>query len=293
MTRAQLYRSGQAARDAAALYDAVLADWPVSHRRHRIATCQGETFVIECGADQGPPLVLLHGSLGNSASWFPDVPPLAAGHHVFAVDTIGEPGFSAPARPPLESDAYAAWLDDVLDGLGLPAATFIGISLGGWMSLDYAIRRTPRVSRLVLIAPGGVGPQRNILYWALPLSLLGAWGRARVRNRILGEPPAEQSDTEQRFGALLTLLAREFRPRYDQLPIFTDDQLSALPMPVLAVVPGKDVMLAPGPMKQRLEANVSRLEMRYLPQARHYPGSQAAPILEFLERTGTAATPIG
>jgi hypothetical protein len=55
-------------------------------------------------------------------------------------------------------------------------------------------------------------------------------------------------------------------------------------MPVMAVVTGRDVMLDPSPMKHRLEAHVPHLSLRYLPAARHYPGSQAVPALAFLRR---------
>jgi len=50
----------------------------------------------------------------------------------------------------LASDAYAGWLDDVLDQLGLERTALVGVSLGGWLAFDYAIRRhyRPRRDRL-------------------------------------------------------------------------------------------------------------------------------------------------
>lgn len=277
-----LYKSHAAALAVAERYQALLSEWPVAHTRHHVATRQGETFVIECGRTDGPPLLLIHGGLANSATWMGDVIAWAPHFRIYAVDVIGEPGLSAPSRPPLDSDEYARWLDDVLDALGLTAASIVGISLGGWLALDFAIRRGDRVSSLVLIVPGGVGPHRNVLLWAVPLSLLGKWGRKKVHERIFGPPPAEVTDTMRRFGELFDLISREFRPRYDKLPIFTDDQLAGLHMPVMAVVAGRDVMLAPAPMKRRLEEHVRNLTMHYLPEARHFPGSQAERALEFL-----------
>ena len=279
-----LYKSPHAARSIREGYAALLREWPVPYRHHHIPTSQGDTFAVECGSEDGPPLLLIHGSVSNAAAWMGDVPLWAPHFHIYAVDVIGEAGFSAPCRPPLKSDAYARWLDDVMDGLGLEAASLAGISLGGWLALDFAIRRPSRVSNLVVIVPGGVGPQRNILYWAVPLSLLGRWGRSRVHHLLLGPPPAETTDTIRRFSELWEAISQQFRPRYDKLPIFSDAQLTGLPMPVMAVVAGKDVMLAPGPMRRRLEAHVPDLEMHYLPDARHYPGSQAERVLEFLRR---------
>ena len=107
-----------------------------------------------------------------------------------------------------------------------------------------------------------------------------------MRERIMGKAPpdSELTDPQRRFSELYALLGRHFRPRYDRLPVFPDADLAGLAMPVLAIVAGRDVMLAPGPMKRRLEANVPDLEMLYLPDAPHYPGSQVARIREFLLR---------
>ena len=66
-------------------------------------------------------------------------------YRVYAVDMIGEPGFSAETRPPLASDAHAAWLDDVWRALGVARASVVGVSLGGWLAADYAIRRPHHV----------------------------------------------------------------------------------------------------------------------------------------------------
>lgn len=277
-----LYRSPAAPLAVAKQYEVLLSEWPVAHTRHHVTTCQGETFVIECGRRDGPALLLIHGGLANSTAWMGDVTTWAPHFHVYAVDVIGEPGLSAPSRPPLDSDEHARWLDDVLDALGLTEVSIVGISLGGWLALDFAVRRSDRVSSLVLIVPGGVGPQRNVLYWAVPLSLLGKWGRRKVAERVFGPLPVEVTDTMRRFSELYDLISREFRPRYVKLPIFTDDQLAGLSMPVMAVVAGRDVILASAPMKRRLEKHVRNLTMHYLPEARHFPGSQAERALEFL-----------
>src|SRR5947208_9885252 len=100
-----------------------------------VPTREGHTFVVASGDRHAPPLVLLHGSGANSASWISDVSEWSQRFRVYAVDMIGEPGLSAPARPPFASEAYANWLDDVWKGLGLTAASVAGVSLGGWLAL--------------------------------------------------------------------------------------------------------------------------------------------------------------
>lgn len=169
-----IYKTDQGRMLVMKQYRTILDSWPVPCRETLLPTRQGETFVLTSGPDDGPPLVLLHGSATNSASWIGDVGIWSQQFRVHAIDMIGEPGLSAPSRPPLGSNVYAAWLDEVLNALGVTQAAVIGLSLGGWLAMDYAIRRPDRVSKLVLISPGGIGRNRNILIWALPLLLLGA-----------------------------------------------------------------------------------------------------------------------
>jgi len=69
-----------------------------------------------------------------------------------------------------------------------------------------------------------------------------------------------------------------------KLPIFGDDALKRLTMPVLAILGGKDVLLDSATTKRRLEHNLPRAEIRFLPEAGHLLREQTATILEFLRR---------
>ncbi len=158
-----IYRSAAAAEVVGAAYRSVLDGWPVPHQELRLPTREGETFVVACGAEDAPPLILLHGAQANAASWMFDAIAWSQAFRVFAIDVIGEAGFSAPSRPDLSTDAHAGWLDDVLSGLGVTRAAFVGVSLGGWLALDYATRRPGRVERLALLCPAGIGRQKNVL----------------------------------------------------------------------------------------------------------------------------------
>jgi pimeloyl-ACP methyl ester carboxylesterase len=164
---------------------------------------------------------------------------LGAGVPHFAVDVIGEPGLSAPARPALNSDAYGLWLDDVMGALSLARASFIGVSLGGWLALDYATRRPERVASLVAMCPGGVGRQKiGIALKIIPLRLLGRWGKHKAREMVLGRAPAGLSPGAQCFMEFLSLIYENFRPRWVKMPVFSDEYLRRLTMPVLAILGG-------------------------------------------------------
>jgi pimeloyl-ACP methyl ester carboxylesterase len=63
--------------------------------------------------------VLVHGAGFNSSMWYPNVAALGRDHPVFALDTPGDPNRSVARAPIAEPAASAAWLDEVLDKLGL------------------------------------------------------------------------------------------------------------------------------------------------------------------------------
>ncbi|MFD0488539.1 alpha/beta fold hydrolase [Saccharopolyspora spinosporotrichia] len=185
-------------------YLAALEHWPVDNERLRVPTPEGETFVLACGPATASPLVLLHGSGGNSAQWMDRIAELAARFRVYAVDVIGEPGLSAASRPPAASDRYALWLEAVLDFLGVRSAAVMGSSLGGWLALDFATRRPERVRRLALSCPLGLGRNRKGFFVeAVLLSVLGRRGQRRTVARTLGpglstmEPAVAEAVVEQ------------------------------------------------------------------------------------------------
>ncbi|MEU6413816.1 alpha/beta hydrolase [Microbispora sp. NPDC046933] len=289
MTTTGIYSTGEGERELRERYEEILGRWPVASDRLRVPTREGETFVIVSGPPDAPPLVLLHGSTTNNAMWMGDVATWARHYRVHAVDLIGEPGLSAPSRPPLGSDAYALWLDDVLEGLGLSRVSLVGASLGGWMAVDYAIRRPGRVERLALLCPGGIGRQKaSFAVRALVLLLFGEWGRRRVLTMVMGDAP---SGSEPRLAAYLDYAAqisRHFRPRREKLPVFGDGALGGLTMPVLVILGGRDVMLDSRDTERRVRRAVKHATIRFLPDAGHGLRGQAEPVLAFL-RESTAS----
>ena len=283
-----IFKSEAGAAAVMARYRQVLDAWPVPGEQQRLPTRQGETFVVACGRADAPPLILLHGAQSNAASWMFDAAAWSSRFRVYAIDMIGDAGFSAPSRPPLDSDAYALWLDDVLAGLGVARAAVVGLSLGGWLALDYATRRPDRVERLALICPAGIGRQKNFLLKAAPLMLLGPWGARKVRELVFGPAPTQLPDIVRPLIELLGLIWREYRPRVLKIPVISDAGLASLTMPVLAVVGGRDVLIDSAETRERLTRHAPHAEVVFLPEGRHYLPGQTARVGSFLTANGTA-----
>ncbi|MEN4400281.1 alpha/beta fold hydrolase [Mycolicibacterium fortuitum] len=236
---AEVYRSSSGQQAVERSYREHLQRWEMPLRHRIVTTREGDTFVMDCGPTDAPPVVLLHGAGSNSAIWQTDASRWSATHRLYMVDLLGEPGLSAQSRPPLNSDAYALWLDDVLDRLGIDAAGFVGVSLGGWLATDYAIRRPGRVERLALRAPGGIGRQRyGAVLAALALMPFGERGTRRALRIALG--PGRIPDPVIDY---MVLIQRNYRPRHDTLPVFSDDELKAIAVPLFVVLGARDRML--------------------------------------------------
>lgn len=266
-----------------AAYREILAVWPVPHEERRVATRFGETFVVLSGPADAPPLVLLHGAQANTAAYVFEIESWAAHFRVYAIDTIGDAGLSAEARPPLDSDAHTLWLDDVLTGLAIPRAQLVGTSMGGWLALDYATRRPDRVEALALLCPAGIGKQKNVMLRLVPLLFLGPWGLKKAWQLVIGDPPPITTPLQQRFSDLMALVAKHFRVRYVTFARLTDAQLARLPR-TLVIIGGNDVLIDSHHTKARLEAHCPQATIRFLPAGRHYLPNQGHAILDFLSR---------
>jgi pimeloyl-ACP methyl ester carboxylesterase len=280
-----VYRSESGRDLVQARYRELLERWPAGTRQLLVPTREGETFVVNCGPADAPPVVMLQGSGANAAMWLPDIATYAQRLHLYAVDVIGEPGASAPSRPPLGSAAYAGWLDDVLDGLNLDRAALVGVSLGGALALDYAVRRPQRVAQLVLLAPSGIGRQRpSFLVKAVLLQLLGDRGRRRLLASALGERKDHAGPDDQELGEFALLIFKHFRPRLDQVPLADDTTLARLVPPTLVIAGAQDAMLDSNDTARRLSQFGPNVEMRLLPDTGHYLPGQVQAVLDFLTK---------
>ncbi|MCX4635859.1 alpha/beta hydrolase [Streptomyces platensis] len=224
-------------------------------------------------------MLLLHGSGANATMWQDDITSWARHFRTYAVDLVGEPGLSAPSRPPLASDACALWLDDVLEGLGITSASMVAASLGGWTALDYATRRPERVTRLALLCPGGLGRQKvGWLVKALPLRLFGRRGIRRSAGTVAGlELPEQRHVLDQ-----VALIFTHFKPRTERLPVFSDGALGRLTMPVQVTVGGRDVLFDSEGTARRIRHGVPHATVHLLPEAGHAILGQTASVLAFL-----------
>lgn len=230
-----------------------------------------------------PPVILLHGAGGTHLNWPPQLRRLD-GQPMLAVDLPGH-GNSEGVGRQLISD-YAADLLRFLDALKLPAAVFVGHSMGAAIALTLALDHPKRV---------------------LGLALLGASAQMRVSPSILEAAArpgafreAVQSVTELGYSrhapARLKELAGE-RMAQTRPPVFygdflacdafnVSDRLAKIKVPAL-VLGADDDALTPLWCARSLSQQIPGARYRVIARAGHMlmleqPEAVTAALAEFL-----------
>jgi 3-oxoadipate enol-lactonase len=204
----------------------------------------------------GPPLVLVMGIGYDSSLWtLAQVPALSTQFRVVLVDNR-DAGRSSKASRPYRIADMADDLAGLLDALGIAHSHLLGLSMGGMIAQEFALRHPDRLDRLVL-AGTGAAPARAavdpIYIWNWVKAndptgevfgaqqLVSLFSTAFLRNHqavqdtaeLLASNPypmspkayARQADAYQQFDAL--------------------DRLGAITAPTLVVVGEQDLLTPP------------------------------------------------
>lgn len=259
-------------------YDMLLEHAQFPCERIYVNTRFGDTFAIAAGATSAPTLILLHGSSMNSAMWIQDMQKFSSSFRVIAPDLPGEPGRSVEAQLSFETSAYCDWLADVFDGLSIQRAALMGISLGAWLAIKFAIKNPDRASKLVLLCPAGVGSQ-NVEFKDIALSLLskGEAGVDELYVRINGGNPIPEIMLNYQ-----KLIALGFNSRKEPIPMFSDCELKLLTMPSLLFFGKKDILLNAKEATERYGRLVSNSKVTMLPEKGHSLVGLANEAMSFL-----------
>jgi pimeloyl-ACP methyl ester carboxylesterase len=188
-------------------------------------------------------VVLLPGRNASTPMWRVNIPALLEHRTVIGIDLLGEAGMSVQDKPITGPGDEAQWLDDTLVGLGLDRAHLLGVSIGGWTAVNYAVRRLGRAASLALLDPvmtfAPIPVKALLVSAGMFLPVPEPWQR-RVFSWIAGGADVDESLPE---AALISAGSTDFALRKAMPRSFTDDELGSLDIPVLALIAGRSVML--------------------------------------------------
>jgi pimeloyl-ACP methyl ester carboxylesterase len=291
------FRTPEAEAPYMAAYDAVLAGWPVAYEDLYVPTSMGVTHVIASGADDAPPLVLLHAAMATATVWRPNVEELSRHFRVYAVDVVGQGGKSVASRTVKNRRDYADWMNELFDRLGIERASIVGNSYGGFVALNQASLAPGRVERVVLISPAGgfvsVMPAfRSMIWQGLKGGVRRLFGGRRGGPDLLSAiaGPVGFNPADEDWLALGRLLM-DGSLRMDNMimpAVFSEAELGAIQAPTLLLIAGHEILYDPDPTLRRAMERMPGLEGEVVADAHHLaamaqPDAVNARIVAFLE----------
>ena len=106
---------------------------------------------------EGEPLLLIMGYGSNSGHWFVILPHLAGRFNVIIFDKRGT-GRSDKPDVPYTAEMLTGDIIGLLDSIGIGAASVFGVSMGGMIAQELALRHPGRVKKLILGCTSCGGP---------------------------------------------------------------------------------------------------------------------------------------
>jgi pimeloyl-ACP methyl ester carboxylesterase len=276
MTAYHPFRSTTAKEQYLKLYDIRAKKWPVDSQTRLVETSYSQTFVRLSGPVNAPPLVLLHGAGGDSLQWIPNIEALSRSFRVYAVDNIYDYGLNIHTQIIKNPADYVNWLDELFSALELGNnIKLMGLSYGGWLTSQYALRFPDRLNKIVLLAPGGtvlpirlawimravlcLVPHRyfikSFLYW-----LLEDFAQKDEASRIMLDEEVEAAFVRIRCYKPIRLI----RPT-----VLGDKELQSINVPALYLVGENEKIYSAQKAIQRLHQVAPQIKAEVIPNAGH------------------------
>lgn len=232
-------------------------------------------------AGSGPVVILLHGLGGDASNWAMTVGPLSQKYRVIVPDQIG---FGMSDKPFL--NYRVATLVDFLAGfykeLKIERATLVGNSLGGFVSLAFALAHPERVDRIVLVDAAGYAMPKDIN--PRVLDGLNPSTRSQVKEllplifynrQVFGGDAAVDALFARRVSAGDGYTIQRLIESIIRGDDVLDGKLSAIKQPTL-IIWGREDLLTPLAMGERFKKDIQGSELVIIEKCGHVPQLEKA-----------------
>jgi len=225
---------------------------------------------------QGEPLILIEGLGTATWLWWKQVPELAKHYRVIAYDQRGV-GWSDKPDEPYTIPMLADDLAGLMDALKIKQAHVLGISLGGFVAQEFALKYPERVRRLILCSTSFGGTHATPPAPDMVVALLTpVAGEDDLRERVaLSLSPAyaatHPEDVDHMVAARLDNPQPAYAYRRQLMSAATwtsEGRLGQILAPTLILAGTADTIVPPG-NAELLATAIPHAEMRLLEGAGH------------------------
>jgi len=269
------FRSEEAKAKCLAIYDNWEKDWPLASESRVVDTSYGQTFVRISGPGGASPLVLLPGMSTTSLMWAPSIAALSEYYQTYAVDSIYDIGRSIYTRALRNPGDYVNWLDDLFNVLGFGEnINLMGISLGGWVTSQYALRFPNRLAKIVLVSPAAT--VLRIRFTAMPRLMLTLLPNRYLYKKMFRDwilPDLKKKDASfERLSDERYMAMQCYKRRRRQLirpTVLRDQELQSIQTPTLFLVGENEKIYSAQKAVQRLNRVAPQIKTEVIPNAGH------------------------
>jgi len=243
--------------------------WPVISDEKTVTTSYGKTFMRVSGPIDGQPLVLLPGGGSSSLIWQANIKAFSSVYRTYALDNIYDFGRSVYTQKMETHDDFTKWLDELFDTLSLGNNIRIaGYSYGGWVSGNYAVNHSERLSRVILIAPAfSIQPITEEFIWDMILGILPCKYTKQlslysVWSDLLLSGEEGKGIVDERI-EYVNMAMKSFKFKMGVEPnMLTDAELNKLTTPVLFLIGENDKVCNPHDAINRLNELVPEVKTK-------------------------------
>ena len=246
----------------------------------------------------GEPLILVH-SFGQSLyTWHGIVEGLSSKYRVIAIDLIGHGYSSAPQYCSYSIDNQADMIIQLMKKLNIGSAHFVGFSQGCAVIARLAAEHPTKVSRIIMLSPGGITPMMPTLLKAFESAFFGALASVFVNQTTIASMLQEcfldltlvNDQMIEQYSKTLEIpenkrAARLFASSFDEKQ-FTED-LMTISSPVLILMSSDDKWRSIEQVQEyfNLIKNASSSQIRNAGHLMHeeQPSKIIASVLSFID----------
>ncbi len=227
----------------------------------------GYEYIDQGPASDLPPLVLLHGMLGDLSNWGPTIRKFAANKYRVIAPVL--PVYDLPLSETSVS-GLAEYVRAFLRSLGIGPAVLIGNSLGGQVALIYSLRYPEIVPALILSGASGIyevaigtgTPRRKSREFIRERAAVTFYDPSHVTDELVDDLYEIVNDR-----ARVIRLIKMARSAQNETVI---DELESLRSPTLLVW-GRDDQITPPDVADTFLQNLPDAELHFIDTCGHAP----------------------
>ncbi len=232
----------------------------------------------------------LPGRGASTPMWVPNLEGLREERPVYTIDLLGEPGMSVQTKMIENQKQQAEWLNEVIEGLGLEKVHIVGVSVGGWTTMNLARYNPEHIASASLLDPVFVFAQMPVkmILASIPASvpIVPKFIREKMLSYVSGE--AEANDDEP-ISKLIESGMSNYKLKTPAPDLFTKEELKNINVPVLALIAEKSTMHDAAKAVETGEKYVKDIDIVNWKNASHaingeFSNEVNARILDFVEK---------